>query len=147
MSLPLSGKVAVVTGSSRGIGAAIARRLAKDGAHVVVNYNGSEAAAKKVVEEINAEGHGRAVAVKADVSSVEEGTRLIEETVKALGRLDILVHNAAFKKVGRLDAIDQDAYNGHFDANVKTPLFMTQTAAKYLPQGEPIRTYIQAVRS
>ncbi|EKM55074.1 uncharacterized protein PHACADRAFT_208601 [Phanerochaete carnosa HHB-10118-sp] len=135
MSLPLSGKVAIVTGSSRGIGAAIARRLAADGAHVVVNYNGSEAAAKQVVEDINNEGRGRAVAAKADMSSIEEGTRLVEDTVKSLGRLDVLVHNAAFKTVGGLDAVDEADFDAHFSINVRTPLFVTQAAAQHLPKG------------
>lgn len=100
-----------------------------------MNYNGSEAAAQQVVEDINADGRGRAVAVKADMASVEEATRLVEDTVKSLGRLDILVHNAAFKKVGRLDAIDETAFDGHFDVNVKAPIFMTKAAANHLPHG------------
>ncbi|EKM55072.1 uncharacterized protein PHACADRAFT_95787 [Phanerochaete carnosa HHB-10118-sp] len=135
MSLPLSGKVAIVTGSSRGIGAAIARRLATDGAHVVVNYNGSEAAAGQVVADINNEAHGRAVAIQADLSSVEEGVRLVEDTVKSLGRLDILVHNAAFKTTGELDAVGTADFDTQFSVNVRTPLFVTQAAARHLPKG------------
>lgn len=138
MALPLSGKVALVTGASRGIGSAIAKRLATDGASVVVNYSSSEAAALKVIQEIDAEGKGKATAVKADVSTVAEGNRLIEETVRLYGKLDILIFNAAFKKVGNLSAIDEEAFDGHFNANVKTPLFMTQTAAKYLKSGKSL---------
>ena len=140
MSLPLSGKVALVTGASRGIGAAIAKRLAADGALVVVNYVSSEAGAQAVVREINAEGKGSAVAVKADLSSVSEGVHLVEETVRVHGRLDVLVHNAAYMKTGNLVDVGQDSFDTHFLTNVNTPLFMTQKAAEYMTPGALLYT-------
>lgn len=136
MSLPLSGKVALVTGSSRSIGAAIVKRLAADGASVVVNYVTTKDAAQKLVEEINAEGRGKAVAIQADMSSVAGGSRLVEETVQHFGRLDILVLNAAYMVLQPLQDVNETEYDSHFMINVKVPLFMTQTAAKYLTSGK-----------
>src|SRR3569833_1526301 len=89
----LAGKVAVVTGASKGIGAEIARELASEGASVVVNYSSSKAGADSVVADITKQG-GKAVAVQADVSKAEDVTRLFAETKKAFGRLDVLVNNA-----------------------------------------------------
>ncbi|EKM51779.1 uncharacterized protein PHACADRAFT_262116 [Phanerochaete carnosa HHB-10118-sp] len=135
MSLPLSGKVALVTGSSRNIGAAVAKRLADDGASVVINYNGSEGAANELVEKINEEGNGKAVAIQADVSSTEGGNKLIEETVNHFGQLDILVLNAGMMKNVSFDAIDEKLFDDHFTVNVKVPLFMVKTASKHLKAG------------
>src|SRR5256884_6558878 len=93
MSNKLSGRVAVVTGASKGIGAEIARHLAAEGASVVVNYASSKAGAEKVVGEITARG-GRAVAVQADVAKPEDIQRLFAQTKREFGRLDVLVNNA-----------------------------------------------------
>ena len=134
-ALPLLGKVALVTGSSRSIGAAIVKRLAADGAMVVVNYVTTKDAAEALVQEINAEGKGKAIALQADMSSLAEGNRLVEETVQRLGRLDILVLNAAHMVLQQLEELDEEQYDRHFMINVKVPLFMTQTAAKYLTTG------------
>lgn len=135
MSLPLSEKVVIVTGASRGIGAAVAARLAADGALVVVNYNNSKAAADGLVERIIAEGKGKAVAIKADVSSLVEAKRLVEESLKRFGRLDILVLNAAIVIDGTLDTITEENFDKQFDVNVKIPLFMVQMAAKSMQAG------------
>ena len=135
MSLPLSGKVAVVTGSSRNIGASIVKRLASDGASVVVNYNGSEGAANELVEQIAAEGKGQAIAVKANMASLEEATNLIEETIKKFGRLDILVLNAGLMNNKPLDSIDEKLFDEHFTINVKVPLFMVKHASKHMKAG------------
>ncbi|GJE92451.1 NAD(P)-dependent dehydrogenase [Phanerochaete sordida] len=135
MSLPLSGKVALVTGSSRGIGAATARRLAADGASVVINYFGSAGAADALVREINAAGHGAAIAIRADMGSIAEGVRLVEETLAHFGRLDVLVLNAGILGDALLANIDE----GHFDeqvmVHVKVPLFMVKAAAPHLKTG------------
>lgn len=133
--LPLKGKVALVTGSSRSIGAAIAKRLAADGAYVVVNYNTNVAAADAVVQEIRSSTPGKAVAVQADMSSVADAEYLIEETLNHFGRIDILVLNAAKGETGLLNEIDEKLYEDHFNANVKTPLFMVQNVSRHMKPG------------
>lgn len=137
MSLPLSGKVALVTGSSRGIGAAVAKRLASDGASVIVNYANNEAKANEVVKHITDEGKGKAVAIKANVEVLKEGIKLVEDAAAAFGRLDILVFNASYKKTGVLDEIDEGVFDAHFETNVKVPLFMIKNASKHLENGDP----------
>ena len=136
MSLPLAGKVAVITGSSRNIGAAIAKRLADDGASVVINYNGSKDAAEELAQKINEEGKGKAIAIQADVSSLADGNRLIEQTVQEFGQLDVLVLNAGMMNNTSLDTITEKHFDDHFNINVKVPLFMVKTATKYLRAGE-----------
>ena len=135
MSLPLTGRVALVTGSSRSIGAAIVKRLAADGASVVVNYVNNAEAARQVVDSINHEGKGKAVAIKADVSSVEAGRTLVEETVARFGRLDVLVLNAGYVEMQDLEHLTEDEFDKHFRINAKVPLFMAQAAAKHLQGG------------
>ncbi|KIP05290.1 hypothetical protein PHLGIDRAFT_119941 [Phlebiopsis gigantea 11061_1 CR5-6] len=135
MSLPLTGKVALVTGSSRSIGAAIVKRLAVDGASVVVNYVNAAEAAQRLVDSINAEGHGTAVAIKADVSSVAAGRMLVEDTVSRFGRLDVLVLNAGYVEMQDLEHLTEDEFDRHVTVNAKVPLFMVQAAAKRLQEG------------
>ncbi|KIP03859.1 hypothetical protein PHLGIDRAFT_129895 [Phlebiopsis gigantea 11061_1 CR5-6] len=135
MSLPLLGKVAIITGASRGIGAGVAERLAADGATVVVNYNGSKSAADQLVERINAGGKGKAVAAKADMSSLDESVRLVEDTARQFGRLDVLVLNAAIVIDGTLDVITPEQFDSQFSLNVKVPLFMVQAAARHMKAG------------
>ncbi|KAL0564128.1 hypothetical protein V5O48_017924 [Marasmius crinis-equi] len=132
MAFPLAGKVALVTGSSRSIGASIAKRLAQDGANVVVNYASSVDAATEVVDSINAEKQGKAIAIKADVSTIEGGKALLDETVKRLGRLDILVLNAGIMGSKVLNDVDEEFFDQHFNINVRTPLFMTKAAVPLL---------------
>lgn len=104
----LSGQVAIITGSSRSIGAAIARRLADDGANVVINYANNANAADHVVQEINAKRAGAAIAIKADVSSIAAAKSLLDETIKAFGRIDFLVLNAGIMGSKVLSDIDEE---------------------------------------
>ena len=106
-SQKLAGKVAVVTGASKGIGAAIAKHLAADGAAVVVNYSASQAGADKVVGEIKADG-GKAMAVQANVAKKPDIEKLVAETKKAFGPIDILVNNAAIYEFAPLDQITEE---------------------------------------
>lgn len=133
MTKPLVGKVAIVTGSSRSIGAAIAQRLADDGASVVINYLANFQAADEVVAEINSRGKGKAVGVKADVSSSVGANLLLEETVKAFGKLDILILNAGFMGSKVLADVDEQFFDTHIKLNVKGPLFLTKAAVPLLP--------------
>lgn len=126
----LSGKVAVVTGASKGIGAEIARHLAAAGASVVVNYASSRSGADKVVADIQGAG-GKAVAVQGDLSNPADITRLFAETKKAFGKLDILVNNAGVYDFKPLSEVTVDHYRKMFDLNVLGLLLATQEAAKY----------------
>jgi 3-oxoacyl-[acyl-carrier protein] reductase len=138
MSKKLEGKVAVVTGASKGIGAAIAEHLAEAGAAVVVNYASSRAGAEAVVERIRRMG-GKAVAVQADVSRPEDVRRLFAETEKAFGKLDILVNNAGVYEFAPLEAISPEHFHKHFDLNVLGLLLTTQEAVKHFgPSGGSI---------
>lgn len=131
----LAGKVAVVTGASKGIGAEIARQLAAAGAAVVVNYASSKAGAEKVVQDIKAR-DGHAVAVQADVSKQEDIQRLFAEGKKAFGRVDILVNNAGIYEFAPLEAVTADHFHRQFNLNVLGLLFATQEAAKHFgPEG------------
>jgi 3-oxoacyl-[acyl-carrier protein] reductase len=125
----LTGKVAVVSGASKGIGAAIAERLASEGAAVVVNYSSSPEKANDVVSRIKAAG-GKAKAVSADLSKPAEARKLIEAAVKEFGKLDILVNNAGVYEFHPLPDISEEHYNRIFDLNVKGLLFATQAAVK-----------------
>lgn len=124
----LTDKVAVVTGASKGIGAAIAEELAKDGASVIVNYSSSAPGAEAVVAKIKA-GGGKAKAVRADVSKPAEAKRLIDTAVNEFGKIDILVNNAAVYSFLPLDQITEEHFDRMFNLNVKGLLFTTQAAA------------------
>src|SRR5262245_34534091 len=129
MAKKLSGKVAVVTGASKGIGAAIARQLAAEGAAVVVNYASSKAGADRVVADITGKG-GKAVAVQADVAKQADIRRLFAETKKAFGRLDILVNNAGIYEFLPLEAVTEEHFHKQFNLNVLGLLLTTQEAVK-----------------
>ena len=130
----LSGKVAIVTGSSSGIGRAIAERLAEDGAIVVVNYGIGMEKAQQVVTGIQAKG-GKAVTVQADMSQVAEARRLILDTVKQFGRLDILVNNAGrFMPKPLMETTEED-FDQIIALNAKGPYFAMQEAANVLKEG------------
>ena len=131
MSKKLDGKVAVVTGASKGIGASIAKHLAAEGASVVVNYSTSRAGADKVVADIVAAG-GKAIAVGANVSKHTEILNLFAEAKKAYGKLDILVNNAGVYEFAPLEAITEDHFHKQFNLNVLGLLLTTQEAVKHI---------------
>jgi 3-oxoacyl-[acyl-carrier protein] reductase len=126
----LTGRVAIVTGASKGIGAQIARELAAAGAAVVVNYAGSRDGAESVVSEIKAAG-GKALAVQADVAKIDAVQRLVGQTVKAFGAPDILVNNAGVYQFAPLEAVTPELFHTQFDINVLGLLLMTQETAKH----------------
>lgn len=131
----LAGKVAVVTGASKGIGAAIAKHLAVEGAAVVVNYASSKASADKIVGEITARG-GKAVAVQANVAKKADIDRLFAETKKAFGAADILVNNAGVYEFIPLEQINEEHFHKLFDLNVLGLILTTQEAVKQFgPEG------------
>jgi 3-oxoacyl-[acyl-carrier protein] reductase len=125
----LAGKVAVVTGASKGIGASIAKHLAAEGASVVVNYASSKTGADKVVAEITSTG-GKAVAVQGDVSKKADIDRMFSETKKAFGRLDILVNNAGVYEFAPLANITEEHFHKQFNLNVLGLLLTTQKAVE-----------------
>jgi 3-oxoacyl-[acyl-carrier protein] reductase len=126
----LNGKVAVVTGASKGIGAGIAKELAAEGAAVVVNYASSKADADKVVDEIT-KGGGKAVAVQGSVAKKAEVERLFAEAEKAFGKIDVLVNNAGVYEFLPLEEVSEQHFHRHFDTNVLGMLLVTQEALKH----------------
>jgi 3-oxoacyl-[acyl-carrier protein] reductase len=133
----LAGKVAIVTGASRGIGAAIARRFARDGAKVIVNYSSSQGAAEEVVAAITAAG-GQAVAVKADVSKPAEIPALFAAAKSHFGKLDILVNNAAVMQRTFLLDVTAENIDAHFNVNVRGYLLCVKEAAAMMTAGGSI---------
>jgi 3-oxoacyl-[acyl-carrier protein] reductase len=132
---PLTGKVAIVTGASKGIGAAIAKGLGAAGAAVVVNYASSKAGADRVVAEITGTG-GAAIAVQGDVSKAADVQRLFAETTQAFGALDVLVNNAGVYQFEPIEAVTEAEFHREFDVNVLGPILMIQEALKHFgPQG------------
>src|SRR5256885_9569324 len=130
----LKGKVAVVTGASKGIGASIAEYLAAEGASVVVNYASSKSGADAVVKRI-AEKGGKAVAIHGDVSKPEDIRQLFAETKAAYGRLDILVNNAGIYEFLPLEKVTPEHFRKLFDVNVLGLLLTTQEAVKMIGDG------------
>ncbi|MDG2538103.1 glucose 1-dehydrogenase [Dyella jiangningensis] len=133
----LKGKVAVVTGASKGIGAAIAKSLAAEGASVVVNYASSKAGADAVVSEIEKAG-GKAVAVGGDVSKAADAQGIVDAAVKHFGRLDILVNNSGVYEFGAIEQITEEHFHKQFNVNVLGLLLTTQAAVKHLGEGGSI---------
>ncbi len=130
----LSGKTAIVTGASKGIGAGIAKGLAAEGAAVVVNYAASKEGAEKVVAEIKAQG-GKAIAVQGDVAKAADVKRIFAEAQRAFGRLDILVNNAGVYQFSSLEEITEAEFHREFNTNVLGLLLATQEAAARFGEG------------
>ena len=130
----LKGKVAVVTGASKGIGAGIAKALAAEGASVIVNYASSKAGAEAVVAAIKAAG-GRAVAVGGDVSKAADAQGIIDSALKNYGRLDILVNNSGVYEFAPIEAVTEEQFHRIFNINVLGAILTTQAAVKHLGEG------------
>jgi len=141
---PLSGKIALVTGSSRGIGRAMVERLSRDGAAVAINYLRDSNNAGDVVAAIASEG-GKAVALQADISKLEEIQRLFEQTFAHFGHLDILVNNAGIRISKNAADIQEEEFDRLFAINVKGPFFACQLAARRLSDGGRIINVSSAV--
>jgi len=126
----LAGKVAIVTGASKGIGAGIAKQLAAEGAAVVVNYASSKKGADQVVNEIAGRG-GKAIAVQGDVAKTEDIAHLFAEADKVFGRLDILINNAGVYRFAPLEEVTEDEFHRQFNTNVLWIILATREAVKY----------------
>jgi 3-oxoacyl-[acyl-carrier protein] reductase len=133
----LKGKVAVVTGASKGIGAGIAKALAAEGASVVVNYASSKEGAEKVVKAITAAG-GKAVAVGGDVAKAGDAKKIIDAAIQNFGKLDVLVNNSGVYEFQPLENVTEEHYKRIFDVNVLGALLTTKEAAKHLKEGGSI---------
>ncbi|KAF9574016.1 hypothetical protein EC968_007568 [Mortierella alpina] len=140
-----SRRVAIITGASRGIGRGIALRLAKDGFNVVINYQSNAAKAQELVNEIAAlhptqldKNHEpvRAVAIQGDAAKTADGKRLLEETIAAFGRLDIVVFNAAWVSTGSIRETSEELFAEAIDTNVKGPIFFSKLAQPYLEKAQ-----------
>lgn len=140
----LTGKVAVVTGASKGIGAGIAKALAAEGASVVVNYASSKDGAEAVVGEITGNG-GKAIAVRGDVSKAADARAIVDAAVKTYGHLDIVVNNSGVYEFAPVEEITEEQFHRHFNTNVLGLLFITQAAIKHLGKGSSIINISSAV--
>ena len=137
MSNKLAGKVGIVTGSSTGIGAAIAKALASEGASVVVNYNSNQANGEAVVAAITEAG-GKAIAFGGDLSKKENAEGIVKTAIQTFGKLDILVNNAGTSEFVSIENFSEDIYHKTFDTNVLAPFLVTSAAVRHLTEGASI---------
>lgn len=144
MEKKLYGKVAIVTGASRGIGRQVAIQLAQSGAKVAVNYSSNQEKADEVVMTIKKFG-GQAVAIQADVSKVSEVTALFSKTLEGFGRVDILVNNAGLMENYAIADVTEEIFDRHFALNVKGTYFACQQAMKHMEQGGTIVNFSTSV--
>lgn len=144
MTVKLNGKVALVTGASRGMGRKIAEELARNGARVVVNYTSNPERAEEVVKTIKQQG-GEAIAIRADVSRISELENLFQKTYEAYGRLDILINNAGVMVTKLLADITEEDFDKQFAINVKGTFFAIQQAVKYMAEGGRIINFSTSV--
>ncbi|MFB5675199.1 SDR family oxidoreductase [Paenibacillus terreus] len=142
--MSLNGKVAIVTGASRGIGRQIALQLAQAGAKVVVNYSSNQGKADEVVKEIEQSG-GDAVAIRANVGKISEVEALFSETLERLGHVDILVNNAGIMETVTIPDVTEEMFDRHFEINVKGTYFACQQAMKHMAQGGTIINFSTSV--
>ncbi|QIK78315.1 glucose 1-dehydrogenase [Sphingomonas piscis] len=142
----LSGKVAVVTGASKGIGAGIARALAAEGASVIVNYASSKEGADAVVGDIIGAG-GKAVAVKGDVSKEADAAGIVQSAIDHFGRLDVLVNNSGIYGWAKIEEVTAEDYRRQFDVNVLGPLLTTKAASPHLSEGASVINISSTVTS
>ncbi|KAG0267600.1 hypothetical protein BG011_002908 [Mortierella polycephala] len=128
-------RVAIVTGSSRGIGRAVAVRLAKEGNDLVINYQSSAAKAQEVVDEIHSTTSSKAIAIQADVGILADGQRLLVDTLRHFGRIDVVVFNAAWIVYQTVHDVTEESYEEAFRTNVKAPMFFTKLLIPHLLPG------------
>ncbi len=133
----LNGKVALVTGASKGIGAGIAKALAAEGAAVIVNYASSKDGADAVVDAITGAG-GKAIAVKGNVANENEAKALVDAAIGEFGQLDVVVNNSGVYAFGAIEQVDADEYRRQFDVNVLGPLLVTKAAVPHLKEGASV---------
>mmetsp|Transcript_7039 Transcript_7039/g.8920 ORF Transcript_7039/g.8920 Transcript_7039/m.8920 type:complete len:252 (-) Transcript_7039:53-808(-) len=145
MAWKLKGKVALITGGSAGLGAAIARQLAAEEVNLAINYNNSDVRAVKLSEQLASEFGIKTVTIKGDIFDPSIGSKLVNETLDKLGRLDIVISNAGWTKIvpyDDLDALDDELWDGCFNANVKAHFKLFKAAKKVFDQNEDGGTFI-----
>ena len=135
MSTPITGKTALITGGSKGIGAATSLLLAKHGANVVINYSSDSTAADEIVKKI---GNDKAIAIKGDAGSIPDIEHMVSETVKRFGKIDILIPCAGILPMKNLEHTSEHDFDSTFRLNVKGPYFLSQKAAPHMPEGSHI---------